>query len=41
MNFKALDRGELVAVVGELLILAGAVWRSRQSVGRRQPPGVL
>ena len=30
-----------VALVGSLLILAGAVWRSQESAPRRKPPGVL
>ncbi len=33
--------GWFVALVGDLLILAGAVWRSQQSGARRKPPGVL
>jgi hypothetical protein len=30
-----------VALVGCLLMLAGAVWRSQESAPRRKPPGVL
>ena len=30
-----------VAVVGSLLMLLGAVWRSQESAPRRKPPGVL
>jgi hypothetical protein len=33
--------GFWVALVGGLLILAGAVWRSQESAPRRKPPGVL
>jgi hypothetical protein len=33
--------GWFVALVGDLLILTGSIWRSQQSVGRRKPPGVL
>lgn len=33
--------GFFVALVGGLLILAGAVWRSQESAPRRKPPGVL
>ncbi len=35
MNFKALDRGELLA---NLLILTGSVWRAQESGARRKPP---
>lgn len=37
----SIDYGWWVALVGGLLILAGSVWRSRESAGRRKPPGVL
>ena len=33
--------GWFVALVGDLLILVGAIWRSQQSAGRRKPRGVL
>jgi len=33
--------GWFVALVGDLLILLGSVWRSQQSAGRRKPPGVM
>lgn len=33
--------GWFVALIGSLLILLGAVWRSQQSGPRRKPPGVL
>jgi hypothetical protein len=33
--------GWWVALLGDLLILFGAVWRSQMSAGRRKPPGVL
>ena len=33
--------GWWVAVVADLLILTGAVWRSKESGARRKPPGVL
>jgi hypothetical protein len=35
------DYGWWVALVGGLLILAGSIWRSRESAQRRKPPGVL
>jgi hypothetical protein len=35
------DYGWFVALVGGLLILAGSIWRSRESGARRKPPGVL
>jgi len=35
------DYGWFVALVGGLLILAGAITRSRESGMRRKPPGVL
>jgi hypothetical protein len=36
-----LDYGWFLALVGGLLILAGAVWRTQESGPRRKPPGVL
>lgn len=33
--------GWYVALLGDLLILTGAVWRSQKSGARRKPPGVL
>ena len=36
-----IDYGWLVALLGGLLILAGSIWRSRESGARRKPPGVL
>jgi uncharacterized membrane protein len=36
-----IDYGWWVALVGGLLILAGSIWRSRESAARRKPPGVL
>jgi hypothetical protein len=33
--------GWWVAVAGSILILIGSVWRSKESGGRRKPPGVL
>lgn len=33
--------GFFVALVGGLLILVGAVWRSQESASQRKPPGVL
>lgn len=35
------DFGWFVALIGGLLILAGSIWRSRESGARRKPPGVL
>jgi hypothetical protein len=35
------DYGWWVALLGGLLILAGSIWRSRESAARRKPPGVL
>jgi hypothetical protein len=40
MDFRALDRGELLATV-DLLILTGSILRSQESGARRKPPGVL
>ena len=37
----SVDYGWWVALLGSLLILAGAVWRSQESAPRRKPPGVL
>jgi hypothetical protein len=37
----SLDFGWYIALVGGLLILVGAVYRSQESAGRRKPPGVL
>jgi hypothetical protein len=36
-----LTTGWFVALAGDLLILAGSVWRSQESSGPRKPPGVL
>jgi hypothetical protein len=33
--------GFFVALVGALLMLAGAVWRAQESAPQRKPPGVL
>lgn len=33
--------GWLLALIGGLLILAGSVWRARESAAKRKPPGVL
>jgi hypothetical protein len=33
--------GWFVALLGGILILVGSIWRSRESAGRRKPPGVL
>ena len=33
--------GWWVAVAGDLLILSGSVWRSKESGARRKPPGVI
>ncbi len=33
--------GWWVALVADLLILAGSVWRAQESGARRKPPGVL
>ena len=37
----SIDFGWWIALVGGLLILFGAVWRSQESAARRKPPGVL
>jgi hypothetical protein len=38
----SIDYGWFVALAGGLLILTGAIWRSREGGGqRRKPPGVL
>ena len=37
----SIDYGWWVALGGGLLILAGSIWRSRESATRRKPPGVL
>ena len=37
----SVNYGWWVALVGGLLILAGSIWRSRESAARRKPPGVL
>lgn len=37
----SIDYGWLVALLGGLLILLGAVTRARESSARRKPPGVL
>jgi hypothetical protein len=37
----SIDYGWWIALLGGLLILAGAVWRSQESAPRRKPPGVL
>ena len=37
----SIDFGWFVAVVADLLILFGAVWRAQKSGARRKPPGVL
>jgi hypothetical protein len=37
----SLDYGWFVALIGGLLILAGSIWRSRESAARKKPPGVL
>ena len=36
-----INYGWFVALAGGLLILAGSIWRSRESAARRKPPGVL
>jgi hypothetical protein len=33
--------GWWLALLGGLMILAGSIWRSRESGARRKPPGVL
>ena len=37
----SLSWGFGLAIVGSLLILVGAMWRSQESAPRRKPPGVL
>jgi hypothetical protein len=37
----SIDYGWWVGLLGGLLILAGSIWRSRESAARRKPPGVL
>lgn len=37
----SVDYGWGLALLGCLLMLAGAVWRSQESAPRRKPPGVL
>ncbi len=37
----SINYGWWVALLGGLLILVGSIWRSRESAGRRKPPGVL
>jgi hypothetical protein len=37
----SVDYGWWVAMLGGVLILIGAVWRSQESSARRKPPGVL
>ncbi len=37
----SINYGWWVALLGGLLILAGSIWRSRESAARRKPPGVL
>jgi hypothetical protein len=37
----SVNYGWFVALVGGLLILAGSIWRSRESAARRKPPGIL
>jgi len=37
----SVDFGWWVALLGGLLILAGSIWRARESGARRKPPGVL
>jgi hypothetical protein len=36
----SVDYGWWIAVTGALLILIGSVWRTRESVGARKPPGL-
>jgi hypothetical protein len=40
MDFRQLDRGELVAVLGGLLILVGTAWRAQDSATTGKPPGL-
>ncbi|HEY5187477.1 MAG TPA: hypothetical protein VII87_00485 [Solirubrobacteraceae bacterium] len=37
----SITTGWFVALVADLLILVGAVWRAQESGARRKPPGVL
>jgi len=37
----SVDFGWGIAVLGTLLLIVGAVWRSQESAPRRKPPGVL
>ena len=37
----AISTGWWVALVGDLLILTGSIWRSKESGVRRKPPGVI
>jgi hypothetical protein len=37
----SISTGWWLALVADLLILTGAVWRSKESGARRKPPGVL
>ncbi len=36
-----IDFGWFLGLIGGLLILAGSIWRSRESAAHRKPPGVL
>lgn len=36
-----LEWGWLIALLGSLLMVVGAMWRARESAPRRKPPGVL
>jgi hypothetical protein len=37
----SVNYGWFVALIADLLILGGSVWRARESGARRKPPGVL
>jgi hypothetical protein len=37
----AIATGWWVALIGDLLILSGSIWRSKETGVRRKPPGVL
>lgn len=37
----SIDFGWVIGLVGTLLMIAGAIWRSQESAPRRKPPGVL